>query len=531
MLSVAWLLCSVRRAATRWLAAPLLAAVLGGHGALAMTIEVHGTRVFATGMVGEDGDLQRFTEALATPGLSDVVLVNSPGGQLRTALAMARLIEQRGLRTLAAGRCMSACSVLFMAGAQRQFATGVAPVMTMVGIHGAHRRSTKEVDPALQPRLMAYYKQRLGAKFDEALVYQALYSLADSDGFLRVRDMQRNAERERTAYFCPAGSTPRKDCQTHDGKDALSLGVVTSAETVALVLPDTFKPRFVFFGRTLAQEVEDPMGVIRGAAQSMCRRSASCPAQVAQAATDWLGRLESKAFALGTGRAGLAWHAGATTPLIAAGRAMYACNHDKNSPKLCRLAAADRYDLDQFYLESEQQTLEAWTRLAKTPTAAADTWADEVRDDGVSAPTGLRIERLQEPTPLRLAGVASIATGALVERMRSNTRPVLIDVDLPGANMLPGAVHFWNGGLGLADEALDAAYDERFRKMLAVAAPDKNKPVVFYCAGPNCWLAVNAALRAARAGYQDLSWYRGGLASWRAADLPLVQKVPSAVLN
>ncbi len=509
----------------------LLATVLGWHAALAMTIEVHGARVFATGMVGEEGDLQRFTEALAMPGLSDVVLVNSPGGQLRTALAMARLIEQRGLRTLVAGRCMSACSVLFLAGAQRQFATGVAPVMTMVGIHGAHRRSTKEVDPALQPRLMAYYRQRLGAKFDEALLQQALYDLADSDGFLRMREMQRNAERERTAYFCPAGSTPRKDCQTHDGKDALSLGVVTSSETVALVLPDAFKPKFVFFGRTLAQEVEQPQEVVRNAAQAMCRRSASCPAQVALAVTDWMGRLESKAFALGTGRAGLAWHAGATTPLIAAGRALYACNHDKNSPKLCRLAAADRYDLYQFYAESEQQNPEAWARLASVSMAAAETWLDEARDDGVVAPSGLRPDRLQEATPTRLPGAVTVATGALVERMRSTLRPVLIDVDTPGAHMLPGALHFWNGGLALVEEAQDAAYDERFRKMLALAVPDKNKPVVFYCAGASCWLAVNAVLRAARAGYQDLSWYRGGLASWRAAGLPTIQKVPSAVLN
>ena len=496
-----------------------------------MSIEVHGQRVFATGMVGEDGDLQRMTEALATPGVTEVVLVNSPGGQLRAALAMARQIEQRGLRTLVAGRCMSACSILFLAGAQRQFATGIAPVMTMVGIHGAHRRSTKEVDPALQPRLLAYYKQRLGDKFDEALIRQALYELADSDGFLRMRDVQRNAERERSAYFCPAGTTPRKDCQTHAGKDALSLGVITSAETVSLSLPENFKPKFVFFGRTLAQEVDEPLDLISRAAQGMCRRSTSCPAQVSQAATDWMGRLESKALALGQSRAGLAFHAGATTPLVASARALYACNHDKNSLKFCRLAMADRYDLAQFYLESEQQSQEAWPRLAQWPALASATWADEARDDLVPVPGALRSERLQEATPLKLDAAHTVATGELLERLRAGAQPVLIDVDVPSGAMLPGALHFWNGGLAFRDEAQDAAFDERFRKMLALAAPDKSRPVVFYCAAPNCWLSVNAVLRATRAGYQDVLWYRGGLAAWRAADLPVVQKVPVAVLN
>lgn len=41
----------------------------------------------------------------------------------------------------------------------------------------------------------------------------------------------------------------------------------------------------------------------------------------------------------------------------------------------------------------------------------------------------------------------------------------------------------------------------------ALATPDKSRPIVFYCAAPHCWLAVNAA------------------------DLPVVQKVPVAVIH
>ncbi len=508
--------------------AVLLLALLLAGSASAMTVEVHGERIFATGPIGEEGDLQKFSAALATPGVTEIVLVNSPGGQLRVAMSIARLIVPLNLRTLVVGRCMSACSILFMAGAKRQFASGVNPQMTMVGFHGAHRRSTREVDPALQPQMYAYYKQRFGASFNEVLMSQALYGITDADGFLRVREMQRNNENLRVPFFCPAGSTPRKDCISHEGKDALSLGVVTAAETVALALPDAFKPRYVFFGRTLEQEVSDPVAAIVGAAATMCRRSSNCAAQVAQGATRWLEQVESRAFALGATRAGYAWRAGSGSPLLAAAGALYACNHDKSSPKLCRLALTDRHDLNQYYLESEQQTKQALVNLAAPARAA---WADEERDAGVAAPDAPRSERLTGPTPIRLAGMQTVQTGALVERMLSTNRPLLIDVDIAGRDMLPGAVFFWNGGLALVDEQAEAAYDERFRTMLALVAPDKAKPLAFYCAGPTCWLAVNAALRAVRAGYQEVYWYRGGLASWREAGLPLVQKVPMVIVN
>jgi rhodanese-related sulfurtransferase len=398
----------------------------------------------------------------------------------------------------------------------------------MLGFHGAHRTSSKVVDPALQPQMFAYYKQRFGAAFNEVLMSQALYGITDADGFLRVREIERNREPLRVPFFCPAGSTPRKDCVSHEGKDALSLGVVTSPETVAVVLPEAFKPRYVFFGRTLEQEVADPVGAIVGASASMCRRSTSCSAQVAQGATRWLEQVESRAFALGATRAGYAWRAGSGSPILAAAGALYACNHDKNSPKLCRLALTDRHDLNQYYLESEQQTTQALASLAAPARAA---WADEERDTGVAAPAAPRTERLVAPTPVRLPGAQTIQTGPLAEKMMSPGKPVLIDVDAGGRDMLPGAVHFWNGGLALADAEAEAAYDERFRTMLALVAPDKAKALAFYCAGPSCWLAVNAALRAVKAGYHDVAWYRGGLASWREAGLPLVQKVPSAVLN
>ena len=49
------------------------------------------------------------------------------------------------------------------------------------------------------------------------------------------------------------------------------------------------------------------------------------------------------------------------------------------------------------------------------------------------------------------------------------------------------------------------------------------RPLVFFCAGAHCWESYNAVLRADAAQFRNLYWYRGGLASWQAANLPMEQ--------
>ncbi len=97
--------------------------------------------------------------------------------------------------------------------------------------------------------------------------------------------------------------------------------------------------------------------------------------------------------------------------------------------------------------------------------------------------------------------------------------------------MLPSALHFMSGGLAFADEKTDAAFDQRFRDMLNLAVPDKATPVVFYCMGSQSWHSANAAMRALRAGYTNVLWYRGGIQAWQAAGLPTTGKVAVAVIH
>lgn len=199
----------------------------------AMTLERVGNDLFATGPT-VDQDFLQFKEAFAKGGIERLILVNGPGGDLWTGMQVARMVRDAKITTVASGNCMSACSLIFMAGQVRAFGTGSLPRVTMVGIHGAHDPETKRVNPSLMPQIYAWYKLQMGDKFDAQIIHQALYDIQEASGFLRIRELERTQEKDRTPWFCPTGQTPLNQCQQLTGKDAFSLGVVTQTETVPL---------------------------------------------------------------------------------------------------------------------------------------------------------------------------------------------------------------------------------------------------------------------------------------------------------
>jgi PQQ-dependent catabolism-associated CXXCW motif protein len=157
--------------------------------------------------------------------------------------------------------------------------------------------------------------------------------------------------------------------------------------------------------------------------------------------------------------------------------------------------------------------------LAHVPVGgAADAYADESRDWGVAPPPGYRAKDYHGPTPTSLPGARVVTTAELKEMLDKNPRPFLLDV-LSGSThrSLPGALWLNNGGLG----DFDAGEEKRFLDVIALATGyDRTRDIVFFCSGVRCWLSYNAALRAARAGYTSVYWYRGGIDAWRAAGLP-----------
>jgi PQQ-dependent catabolism-associated CXXCW motif protein len=160
--------------------------------------------------------------------------------------------------------------------------------------------------------------------------------------------------------------------------------------------------------------------------------------------------------------------------------------------------------------------------------AQAQAPLDELHDFGVPPTMALRLEDHASPTPRNIPGARPIATAELRRLLQgpAESRPLLFDVlggdghaTLPGAIWLPGA------GRG---QSLDDELQGRLAKALdLVTAGSRERMLVFFCSGLECWLSYNAALRAVRLGYSNVRWYRGGIQAWGAGGGALAE--PRAV--
>ena len=143
---------------------------------------------------------------------------------------------------------------------------------------------------------------------------------------------------------------------------------------------------------------------------------------------------------------------------------------------------------------------------------------DEAQDFGVAPRATLRLDEHAAPTPLEIPGARTITTAELRQLLQAppEKRPLMFDAmgedrhdSLPGAIWLPGA------GRGTS---FDDGIQARLASALESASgADRARTLVFFCAGPRCWLSYNAALRAARLGYSSARWYRGGVEAWGAS--------------
>lgn len=87
---------------------------------------------------------------------------------------------------------------------------------------------------------------------------------------------------------------------------------------------------------------------------------------------------------------------------------------------------------------------------------------------------------------------------------------------IPGAIHLPGAGNFGNGHFS-------GGLHDKFQAVLSgLVRRNPDRPIVFFCASSQCWESYNAALRAMKMGFQNVFWYRGGLLSWKTANLPVI---------
>lgn len=506
----------------------ILLSGLASFGVHAMQWSVQPQHIFASGTL-DDGDPVQLRAALAVnPNVKSLVLVNVSGSDFASALRLADIIGQQGMDTRVVGYCIGACAPAFVAGAQRGFAVGEHPRRTFVGIQAAFDANGR-VDNELTARWVALLKRRIGGAYDDAIMRTAMEQSLDPGGMLRAREVTRTAAPDRPAFFCESGQSQMSDCRILS-KDALALGLITQAALAEVPLPVDVRPKPEFFGRTLsATAAENSAERLRSQGTAMCAANASCLQRWEAALPVFQRQKIHRAAALGDGIPGLGFSDDQESFDLAAKRAVYLCNHAANNKKLCRVAAINEFDVADQYTESAEATRRGRDQLrAMAPMASGGSGAEAAPADG--PPVALRARNLFALTPSVVPGIKVWATADLAVAVR-DARVVLIDVLGPIEQMLPGAVHFWDGGLAFAEPAADDAYARRFADMLKVAAPSLDAELVFYCRDAACWHAVNAALRARKLGYTKVGWYRGGLQAWAEAKLPLVRKVPAAVIH
>jgi PQQ-dependent catabolism-associated CXXCW motif protein len=142
---------------------------------------------------------------------------------------------------------------------------------------------------------------------------------------------------------------------------------------------------------------------------------------------------------------------------------------------------------------------------------------DEGRDFGVAPVTELRLGTHAAPTPVSLPGAKTMTTSELQAHLErpAEQRPLLFDVlGGGGHDSIPGAI--W-----LADAGRGSSFDDDIQALLSrtlqlLSGGSTEREMVFFCANTSCWLSYNAALRALRLGYTNVSWYRGGIEAWLA---------------
>jgi PQQ-dependent catabolism-associated CXXCW motif protein len=170
-------------------------------------------------------------------------------------------------------------------------------------------------------------------------------------------------------------------------------------------------------------------------------------------------------------------------------------------------------------IEIQETTASASAPAAPAVPASASNYADELTDWGIRPQTSLKYE-VGSKTPISIPGGRRITTQDMKDMGQQALALDVLDertghYTIPGAIHLPGAGNYGNGHF-------DDGLQSRFQTVLSrLVSRNPNKPIVFFCASAQCWESYNAALRALKMGFQNVFWYRGGLASWKTANLPV----------
>lgn len=209
--------------------------------AAAMQGKVVDDQLILSGRI-DGSELATMRDVLAEPGsarITTVVLRDSPGGDIWTALRVGETVRDKGWRTAVSGYCLSACTLIFLGGVSRHFTDDKLPGLTQIGFHAGYARtdSLRDAAGSLSPHgihtMRVWIQERSAGRMSEALMDRFL-GLENRRGFLHFFDPRRlrRADGAHT-FFCTGSEDPKKKwekCEKLAHTDAYLAGVVTSAE-------------------------------------------------------------------------------------------------------------------------------------------------------------------------------------------------------------------------------------------------------------------------------------------------------------
>jgi hypothetical protein len=233
---------SILRTMARFVFLVLFAAGSAG----AMDFRVAGNELHLSGRVlGDEVGLLKDVEA-AYPAIDTVVFRNSPGGDAWTGHRIGERIRDKGWRTVVVGGCISACTLMFLGGASRHFAQASLPERMYLAFHGTSSSAFLDHGaPAPRGRVAVrrWIDARTGGRVEAALMDRFVNNEKRLTVLRAYDPGQLKREDGVSVLFCdgaiPQGRSPFDHCEKLPGRDALSLGFITSAERIAVTPPPT----------------------------------------------------------------------------------------------------------------------------------------------------------------------------------------------------------------------------------------------------------------------------------------------------
>ncbi len=298
---------------------------------MAMTLKEVGNQLILSGPVVA-GDAGKVRRALAgNPAIREIILRNSPGGDVPTGYEIGDLMREKGLRTAVSGYCFSACSRMLLGGKERVFTDDYPLAVTHVGFHGHYftqgpQQGQLHTQLVRQHGLKNWVIKHSDGKADPDLVERWI-NIPVNVGMIHFFHPQLTKERNAATFFCergPARGAGVFNCEPI-AKNALDLGVVTSLEMIKSNDQDELRASFPKgppkTGYARIDEINKvPLTSEKGLAEYKRFLQASSP----------------KAFAIAPDKSAWAWHSGL---LESINRALDRCAERAGKP--CLLYATD----------------------------------------------------------------------------------------------------------------------------------------------------------------------------------------------